>query len=136
KYGAATEGGPVLALPAEVLKEWGGILLPTGKPPEGGDFTGTDYGRACDAPTGRSPWGNYGFIPVGKLRALVLGSSCSVAKLKDGGCLLVMEGEGEEVAALLKENRPWRKLVAPFELPSGQFVLFDSAYERAKTRKT
>jgi hypothetical protein len=136
KYGAATEGGPVLALPVEAVPEWGGILLPSGKPPEGADFKGTDYGRACDTPTGRSPWGSYGFISVGKLRAFVLGSSCSVGKPKDGSCLLVMQGEGEEVAALLKEGRPWKRLEGIFSLPSGQFVLFDSAHERAKTRKT
>jgi hypothetical protein len=47
-----------------------------------------------------------------------------------------MEGEGEEVAAVLKEDTRWKKIDDAFELPSGQLVLFDSAFERANTHKT
>ncbi len=132
KRGAATEGGPVLALPAEVVAEWGGVLLPNGKPGEG-DFAGTDYGRACSVSTWRTPWGSYGFVDVGELKGLVLGDACETAKLKDGTFLVVMQGDGEEVAALLKEEKPWKKLDGTFNLPSGKFVLFDSAHEKGKT---
>ncbi len=135
KHGAATDGGPVLALPVEAVREWRGTLAKNGKPAEG-DFSGTDYGRACDVSGGKTPWGPYGFVDVGKHRGLVLGTSCEFAKLKDGSCLLVMEGEEEDVAALLKEQKSWKKLDGALSLPSGQFVLFDSAYERAATHKT
>jgi hypothetical protein len=44
-----------------------------------------------------------------------------------------MEGDDESVAALMKEQKPWKKLKGELELPSGQLVLFDSAMEHAKT---
>jgi hypothetical protein len=73
---------------------------------------------------------------VGDLRGLVLGQAVQLAREKDGSCLLVMEGEGEEVAAVLKDDVPWKKIDGAFDLPSGQLVLFDSAFERAKSHKT
>jgi hypothetical protein len=127
-----TEGGPLLALPKEALAAWRGVLLSNGKPGEG-DFAGTDYGRACALNAYTSPWGNYGFLDVGEHRGLVLGRRCEVGKLKDGTCLLVIEGDGEGVAALMKEQRPWKKLDGELELPSGQLALFDSAMEGGKT---
>jgi hypothetical protein len=97
------------------------------------DFAGTDYGRACDVSGEDSPWGPYGFLGVGTHRGLVLGRSFSHAKLKDGSCLLVMEGDEESVAAFIKEQKPWKKLKGELKLPSGQLVVFDSAMEHAKT---
>jgi hypothetical protein len=132
KDGAASDGGPVLALPAEAVDQWRGVLLPNGKPGDG-NFAGTDYGRACNVSTWQTPWGPYGLIDVGNLRGLVLGRACNFAKLKDGSCLLVMEGDEEAVAGLLAESKPWKKLEGLFEVPSGELVLFDSAHEKAKT---
>ena len=89
KHETGTDGGPVLALPKEAVAQWGS----------------KDYERACAVSEGarRSPWGGYGFIDVGKLRGLVLGRHCAVAKVEDSW-LLVMEGDGEQVAALLKKQ--------------------------------
>jgi hypothetical protein len=133
KQEVGTEGGPVLALPQEAVTAWRGVLLPDGKPGEG-DFSGTDYGRACSVSEYKSPWWSYGFLDVGEHRGLVLGKRCEVAKLKDGTCLLVMEGDGEGVAALLKDpKKAWKKLNGELELASGKLVLFDCAAEKAKT---
>jgi hypothetical protein len=136
KQETGTDGGPVLALPKEVVGLWGGTMLPDGRPcKDEKTFAGTDYGRACAIAWGpqKSPWGGYGFIQVGELRGLVLGDHCSVAKRKDGTCLLVMEGDGEDLAALLEDGKPWKELEGELKLPSGQLVLCDSAYVKAKT---
>lgn len=130
--GAGTEGGPLLAIPKEALASWRGTLMANGKPAVD-DFAGTDYGRACDVSDADTPFGPYGFIDVGAHRGLVLGRSFTYAKLEDGTCLLVMEGEAEDVGALLKEQKTWKKLSGELSLPSGQLVVFDSAMEHAKT---
>jgi hypothetical protein len=133
KRGAGTDGGPLLALPKEALASWRGTLLPDGKPAVD-DFSNTDYGRACDVSGGQSPWGPYGFLDVGKHRGLVLGRGFEYAKLEDGTWLLVMEGDGESVAALLNEKKRWKKLEGKLVLPSGKLVVFDAAMEQAKTK--
>ncbi len=132
KDGAGTEGGPLLAVAKEALASWRGTLMANGKPAVE-EFAGTDYGRACDVSENKSPFGPYGFIDVGAYRGLVLGRSFGHAKLKDGTCLLVMQGEGYDVAAILKEERSWKKLTGALDIPSGQLVVFDSAMEHAKT---
>ena len=57
-----------------------------------------------------------------------------MAKRKDGTCLLAMEGDGEDLAALLADGKPWKALDGVLDLPSGHLVLFDSAYPQSKTR--
>jgi hypothetical protein len=130
-----TDGGPVLALPKEALARWGGSYLVDGSHPLANSFEGTDYGRACAVAQGelQTAWGGYGFIAVGKLRGLVLGRRCEVGRLGDGSVLLVMEGEGEAVAALLAGKPKWRRLAGELVLPSGQLVLFDCAHAKGKT---
>jgi Immunity protein 21 len=143
KFVGASEGGPMLALPKEAVATWNGVCDPkTGKPPPSsasGDFTGTDYGRACEVSWGplKSPWGGFGFLKVGSHSGLVVGRGVSSAQLKDGSTLLVMAEPDEEleenVAAALKAEPKWQELKGELELPSGALAIFDSASEHAKT---
>jgi hypothetical protein len=140
KFAAASEGGPMLALPKEALGAWNGTLDPkTGKPPPSGDFTGTDYGRACAVSEGplKSPWGGFGFLEVGGHRGLVVSRTVSTAQWKDGSTLLVNAEPDEEaeenLAAALKAEPKWQELKGELTLPSGALVIFDSACEHAKT---
>jgi hypothetical protein len=85
EFAAASEGGPMLVLPKEALGAWNGTLDPqTGKPPPSGDFTGTDYGRACAVSEGplKSPWGGFGFLEVGGHAGLVVSRTVSTAQFR------------------------------------------------------
>jgi Immunity protein 21 len=140
KFAAASEGGPMLALPKEALRAWNGTVDPkTRKPPPSGDFTGTDYGRACAVSEGplKSPWGGFGFLEVDGHAGLVVSRTVSTAQLKDGSTLLVDAEPGEEaeenLAAALKAEPTWQSIRGELMLPSGALVIFDSACEHAET---
>ena len=141
-----TNGGPVLAIPAEQLKDWRGTLAPKGvRAPPGwawGDRGGPacDYDRACGKREQVVQLGavdSLATIPVGRARALVLESATTTtfARLDEGGVLVrgttIRIEQAREAIALAKK---WKKTPHLWTLPSGRFHLLDSAMSGSKAK--
>jgi hypothetical protein len=107
------DGGPIVAMPKECVSAWHGAAPP-----------GNDYERACDVSSA------VGFLDVEGGKALVLPDPCDAALLPDGKCLLVMQGNEEEIAALPAEVK-WRALRQSLDIPSGQLAVFDAVWGAA-----
>jgi hypothetical protein len=137
-----TNGGPLIALPGEVLDVWQGTSPPLGVavPPgwEWGDGgIVCDYDRACDPPADSvtvddsySTW----MISVGGGHGLVLDSECSTAALhREDGLVIVRDlGLMKEAEVLgLIDSVPddrWLRTSFTIDVRSGSLFVFDSAY--------
>ena len=116
-----SEGGPVIAIPAELALSWGG-----------GD--NGDYDRACNAEDHTNlDYGAIGLVKVGAGRALALDLELLTAFLAtpSGGVIIrnyeedpFTQGAAETMLAGVQEWISWGQ---PLSLKDGRLFIFDSA---------
>jgi hypothetical protein len=133
---SVSEGGPVLAIPAELAGAWRGTLPPIGATvPDGwewGDSGGPecDYDRACDAkPFIGTGFGGFRAVPVGDGHALALESEVVTEwHAADDGGYLVRPAYAESTPdpANVKTWTPYPGATS-IALRDGRLFLFDSA---------
>jgi len=138
----ASDGGPLIALPAEVAKAWRGTDAPIGaKVPAGWEWSGddddpirTDYDRACGQLRGfhESSYGGVGLIRVGDGDALVFRgpTDTTFVALPDGGAFLRNVAFASPAAAkraALAAPR-WKKTRVELDLVDGRLHLIDAAW--------
>jgi len=117
--------GPLLLLPARLLRDWAGAAVPTARPP--GSPAARDYDRACAV-------GDVGTIRVGPGRGLVLGGDplpTTWVVRGEGGLLVRWLAAEDETSLLARANRipeeAWKSTRRRIELPGGPLVLFRAA---------
>jgi len=137
-----TNGGPLIALPRELVEVWRGILPPLGAdvPPgwEWGDASIVcDYDRACVPPS--SSFGiedSYEAWPVsvGEGVALVLDEECSTTALRwEEGLVLVRDPGLASEADLIRDvgavqEGSWVDTEFDLRVAGGAIVVFDAAF--------
>jgi len=141
KY-AASNGGPLIALPAEVAEKWRGTDAPEGVAvPPGWEWGGndddpirTDYDRACGKLRARhqSSYGGIGLLKVGDGDALVFlcPTDTTFLPLADGGVFLrnVPFASASAAKKALETAPKWKKTRIEIALRDGRIFLFDAAY--------
>jgi hypothetical protein len=137
----ASNGGPLIALPAEVAKLWRGTDAPPGVPvPKGWEWSGddddpirTDYDRAIGKLRAfhESSYGGGGLLKVGETDALVFARSTDTTflPLADGGVFLRnMSFSSPAVARMAVSLAPkWKKTRVELTLKDGRLIVLDAA---------
>lgn len=137
-----TNGGPLIAIPGELLGAWRGVLPPDGAVVPTGWTWGDggivcDYDRACDPPTDPASVGDsYGTwtVQVGQREALVLEGECPTTALRWDDGLVIVRDVGlatyGDVLAMIAEvpESGWLQTAFALELEGGSVFIFDSAY--------
>ncbi len=147
---ASSDGGPLIALPAESASLWFGTDPTPGTPvPEGWEWSGddddpvrTDYDRACGKlrAVHMSSYGGVGLLEVGGADALVFlnPTSTTFIDLPDGGVFLrnvTFDSPKAARAAALAAPK-WKKTRVTIDLVDGRIFVFDSAYPYPISGKT
>jgi len=116
-----SEGGPVIAIPAELASSWGGV-------------DNGDYDRACSAEDHTNlDYGAIGVVKVGAGRALALDLELLTAFLSTpGGGVIIRNYEEDPITtdvaqAMLAGVQEWTSWGQPLGLEDGRLFLFDSA---------
>ncbi|WP_186319393.1 Imm21 family immunity protein [Streptomyces sp. SAJ15] len=137
----ATNGGPIIVVPAETAEHWRGTLPPVGaRVPEGWTW-GTpggpecDYDRACYPPVSEwTPIGGFGWVDVQGRPTLVLDGEQPTWFAADAEGGLLVRDAGDESGDGL-ENVPadgWRSIGEDVvSLTDGRLYMFDSAFPGA-----
>jgi hypothetical protein len=138
------DGGPLLVLPRELLHEWRGIEQRDGTVSASmerdlGEFSGTDYARACAA------GGWISVIPVGAGHAVVLGADWLAHDVQwvhipsiRGDMLIMPEDTVERFESTLvdwlrrADDSAWRQVFDAIRVDSGELVLMHSTNSGAE----
>ena len=148
KY-VASNGGPLVAVPAEWARFWCGTEPSPGtQVPDGWEWGNaddpirTDYDRAC----GRlralhvSSYGGVGLLGVGEGDALVFQAptDTTFVELPDGGAFLrnVRFASTRAARAAVDAAPKWKKTRAEISLEDGRLFLFDAAYRYPGGRRS
>lgn len=141
KY-VSSNGGPLVAVPAEWAKSWCGTEASPGtRVPDGWEWSGddddpvrTDYDRACGRLRARytSSYGSVGLLAIGKGDGLVFDAPTDTTfiALADGGAFLRnVEFANPRTARAAVESAPkWKKTRVEVSLRDGRLFLFDATY--------
>lgn len=141
KY-VSSNGGPLIAVPAEWAKSWCGTeASPGARVPDGWEWSGddddpirTDYDRACGKLRAlhSSSYGGVGCLRVGKGDALVLKAptDTTFVALADGGALLrnVRFASARAAREAVDAAPKWKRTRAEIDLRDGRLFVFDAAY--------
>ncbi|MGB4776105.1 MAG: Imm21 family immunity protein [Daejeonella sp.] len=137
----SSNGGPIIALPAEIAHLWRGTLPPVGvEVPKDWEWGGDDgiicdYDRVCDELNDEFPFGYalFGWLPVGNSKALAFSIEQPITFIpeKTGG---IIANDEDGIDELIKSISPglWKLYPQTLNLEDGRLFIFDSAFEAYK----
>ena len=130
---ASSNGGPVIVIPSNVVKNWG--LNPENI--VGGYGSHPDYDKACESEDNQySPYGGIGWVEVAGKTALVLNAEITTQFIQTNKNTGIFYRQGitditaqdilNKIAKISEED--WKAYPQEIDLTSGKFFAFDSAY--------
>lgn len=141
-----SNGGPIIALPAEIAHLWRGTLPPVGvEVPKDWEWGGDDgiicdYDRACsynnkinDVFTFGDCYPSSGWLPVENSKALVFSVEQWITFIpeKTGGIIANDEDGIDELIQSISSEL-WKVYPQTLDLKDGRLFIFDSAFEGYK----